>query len=91
MTDTRRQSVADRFFLCLYTEHFCSNLFKERERAQVQDLVSKNNVDQIPKPHCIHNLISSFTILLVLAQEVRVRDRYSKTKRGRQLFLVSLH
>ena len=55
MTDTRRQSVADSFFLCLYTEHFCSNLFKERERAQVQDLVSKNNVDQIPKPHCIHN------------------------------------
>ena len=52
----------------------------------VQDLVSKNNVDQIPKPHCIHNLISPFTILLVLAHEVRVNDRYSKTKRGRQLF-----
>ena len=63
MTDTRRQSVAHSFFLCLYTEHFCLNLFKERAGAQLEELVNKNNDDQIPKPHGVHILISSFTIL----------------------------
>ena len=33
--------MAHSFFLCLYTKHFCLNLFKERAGAQLEELVSK--------------------------------------------------